>query len=106
MSDRDHLLHLVDRARRRNILPAELDQLADGIEELHASRAVRMAAQYADRAVENGKRAEHAEAALARVRALHRDAYAGSAEAGTSCTAGCGAWPCPTLTTLDGPHTA
>ncbi|MER6103599.1 hypothetical protein ABT115_15075 [Streptomyces sp. NPDC001832] len=32
--------------------------------------AVRMAAQYADRAIENGKRAEQAEAAIERVRAL------------------------------------
>ncbi|MGW2845388.1 hypothetical protein [Streptomyces sp. NPDC001274] len=89
MSNRDHLLHLVDRARRRNILPAELDALADGITE-QAARITTL---------------ERAEAAVAGVRALHRDAYAGSAEAGTSCTAGCGAWPCPTRTTLDGPHT-
>ncbi|MFB6992848.1 hypothetical protein, partial [Streptomyces sp. NPDC056304] len=51
------------------------------------------------------QRAEQAEAAIARVRALHRDAYAGTTEAGTSCAAGCGTWPCPTLTALDEPHT-
>ncbi|MFD7066096.1 hypothetical protein ACFV97_02545 [Streptomyces sp. NPDC059913] len=88
-SDRDHLLHLVDRARRRNILPAELDQLADGI----ARQAARIATL------------ERTEAVLARVRALHRDAYAGTAQAGASCTAGCGTWPCPTTRALDDPHT-
>ncbi|MFJ1830442.1 hypothetical protein [Streptomyces sp. NPDC088178] len=33
MSDREQLLHLVDRARRGVALPAELDQLAVGITE-------------------------------------------------------------------------
>lgn len=38
MSDREQLLHLVDRARRGVALPAELDALAAGITEL-ANRA-------------------------------------------------------------------
>lgn len=36
-----------------------------------------------------------------RLRALHRDAYAGTADAGASCSAGCGAWPCATIRILD-----
>ncbi|TXS63815.1 hypothetical protein [Streptomyces sp. sk2.1] len=38
-SDRDHLLHIVDRARRGAAIPAELDQLAAGIAELEAETA-------------------------------------------------------------------
>ncbi|MFJ4434587.1 hypothetical protein [Streptomyces sp. NPDC088923] len=38
---------------------------------------------------------------LRAVRSLHRDAYAGTPDAGRSCGAGCGAWPCATLRVLD-----
>ncbi|MFE1950004.1 hypothetical protein ACFW9D_05980 [Streptomyces sp. NPDC059524] len=47
-----------------------------------------------------------APAGLDRMRALHRDAYAGTPEAGSSCTAGCGAWPCATVRALDEQPTA
>ncbi|MGX1708886.1 hypothetical protein ACWIFI_06105 [Streptomyces albidoflavus] len=36
-----------------------------------------------------------------RLRALHRDAYTGTTQAGSSCSAGCGAWPCATIRILD-----
>ncbi|MES9587798.1 hypothetical protein ABWK57_02690 [Streptomyces sp. NPDC094045] len=87
-SDRDHLLHLVDRARRGVALPAELDQLAVGITE-QAARIVDLEAETTKlirwhredgtaldemrATIERLRtRAEQAEAALARVRAeLH-----------------------------------
>lgn len=39
-----------------------------------------------------------AEAAVARARELHREAYPD--HPGQSCTAGCGTWPCPTTRAL------
>ncbi|MGX9921767.1 hypothetical protein ACWIG4_18155 [Streptomyces sp. NPDC002248] len=35
------------------------------------------------------------------LRSIHRDAYAGTPDAGRSCGAGCGAWPCATIRRLD-----
>jgi hypothetical protein len=65
--------------------------------------AVRMAAQYAEKAIENGERAEQAEAAIARVRALH---YQDGAHCAV-CTEDFGRlnadWPCPTIRALDEP---
>jgi hypothetical protein len=88
---REQLLHLANRARRGVLLPAEGVLLADAVAELteemvnaqqdiehmkllvaassEPGAAVRMAAQYAERAIENGERAVQAEAAIERVRA-------------------------------------
>ncbi|WP_335936653.1 hypothetical protein [Streptomyces sp. PTD5-9] len=77
----------------------------DGNRVLELEARTRWDAALHDRATAAERRAEQAEAAIARMRQMHRDAYAGTTEAGASCTAGCGAWPCPTLTALDEPPT-
>ncbi|MFE5090624.1 hypothetical protein ACFRCI_09510 [Streptomyces sp. NPDC056638] len=69
MSDREQLLHLVDRARRGVALPAELDLLAAGITELEQALADADAeydelAHHTDRTCEAVARADQAEAAL------------------------------------------
>ncbi|WP_406740742.1 hypothetical protein [Streptomyces atratus] len=75
MSDREQLLHLVDRARRGSILPAEIDALAVGITELaqaldDAAGELAELREHNDRTCEAAARAEQAEAALARAQAL------------------------------------
>ncbi|MFF9568473.1 hypothetical protein [Streptomyces sp. NPDC014685] len=108
-SDRDRV-----RIRLDDLTHDQLDALYERLEDLEAETAklIRwhredgVALTKARRAVEHlTDRYRGAEAATARVRDLHRDAYADTPDAGASCTAGCGTWPCPTLTTLDGPHT-
>ncbi|NEC14849.1 hypothetical protein G3I34_21785 [Streptomyces sp. SID8014] len=47
------------------------------------------------------ERAEATASTADRLRALHRDAYADTADAGSSCSAGCGAWPCATIRILN-----
>ncbi|MGW3164801.1 hypothetical protein ACWC9Q_18395 [Streptomyces sp. NPDC001142] len=121
MSNRDHLLHLVDRARRGTILDAELDQLAAGITEQAAriTTLEHVAAGNRSHVAAIVPELERDQAALARVRALHRPtqglgfgcdedntpgSYGDIAQVCTSCgTAGeYGVrWPCPTIRALD-----
>ncbi|MFE7626071.1 hypothetical protein [Streptomyces sp. NPDC057509] len=86
---------------------ARLRTRVAGLEQ-QAARAERVAQSAArDAAIALGhqlaaeQRADRAEATLNRVRSLHRDAYPGTVDTGRSCTAGCGTWPCATLTALD-----
>ncbi len=108
MTDRTQLHHLADRARRGVLLPAEGALLADAVgalldraEQAEASRdRLRQSRTlWTDHAAQLAARADHAEAAIARARVLHRDAYPD--HPGQSCTAGCGTWPCPTARALD-----
>ncbi|MEU9849209.1 hypothetical protein [Streptomyces sp. NPDC047985] len=72
MSDREQLLHLVDRVRRGVALPAELDQLADEITELSQQLAdaddeLTEVRDHDDRTCEAVAARDRAEAAIDRV---------------------------------------
>ncbi|WP_326768822.1 hypothetical protein OG978_33640 [Streptomyces sp. NBC_01591] len=74
MTDREQLLHLVDRARRGSIFDAELDQLADGITAM-ADRTAELETETTKLIRwhrEDGTTLAKAEAAIARVQALPR----------------------------------
>ncbi|NUO43677.1 MAG: hypothetical protein HOV82_16765 [Streptomyces sp.] len=70
---------MTDRPTASTITDAQLDELHAELERMkllvaassEPGHAVRMAAQYAEKAIENGERADRAEAALARITALH-----------------------------------
>ncbi|MFJ8855138.1 hypothetical protein [Streptomyces sp. NPDC102437] len=119
-SDRkQQLLHLVDRARRGVLLPAELDQLAAGITEQAAriTTLEHVAAGNKRHVAIIAPELERTEAALARVRALHQPtqglgfgcdedprSYGDIAQACTSCGKADEygvRWPCPTIRALD-----
>ncbi|MFB7845486.1 hypothetical protein ACFC34_00420 [Streptomyces sp. NPDC056053] len=121
MSDRaQQLLRLVDRARRGTALPAELDQLADGITEQAAriTTLEHVAAGNRKHVAAIVPELERAQDTIARARALHQPteglgfgcdeddtpgSYGDIAQACTSCgTAGeYGVrWPCPTIRAL------
>ncbi|MGW3166958.1 hypothetical protein ACWC9Q_29690 [Streptomyces sp. NPDC001142] len=99
----DQAQRAADAERRADAAHAELRTLRAGIRSLGGDPTTiqNLWAQLRMRT----RQWREAKAALDRVWALHRDAYAGTGETGTSCTAGCGTWPCPTLTALDEPNT-
>jgi len=83
----DPLRNLVDRAEHHGGLTAdEAARLRDGIQQLHAEldRLTALAVRASDRAIENGQRAERAEAALdafqGRVQAITDEARGGIRE--------------------------
>ncbi|MFF2964274.1 coiled-coil domain-containing protein [Streptomyces sp. NPDC057963] len=94
--NRKHVAAVVPELEKAEARIAELEQQLADADAVHDDL---------DATCEAVAARDRAEAATARVRDLHRDAYAGIGEAGASCTAGCGTWPCPTLTALDGPQT-
>ncbi|WP_030319655.1 hypothetical protein [Streptomyces flavochromogenes] len=108
----DPLRNLVDRAEHHGGLTAdEAARLRDGIQQLHAEldRLTALAVRASDRAIENGQRADRAEAALDAVRALHASVQYGkwticghcSGYGGGSCDNGAEPHPCATIRALD-----
>ncbi|MFD7867359.1 hypothetical protein [Streptomyces sp. NPDC059783] len=74
MTDRDQLLHLADRARRGALLPDEGALLADAVAATldRLDRLRRSRNLWADHTARLTERADRAEAAIGRVRDLHR----------------------------------
>lgn len=98
---------MTDRRTASTITNAELDQLYARIAEYENTitwhTTCTSCARILDSSIRETERAEKAEAAIARVRVLHREAY-GCCEECTNSHAVL--WPCPTIQALDTPAPA